>query len=75
MTANKFLDMSLETSPTQERRDMIFPQTEASLRTGLQDEEMAKRAAKSSCKLFIRLSVAEIPEVEVLRTAPSQVIT
>ena len=36
---------------------------------------MAKRAAKSSCKLVIRLQVAEISEVEVLKTAPSQVIT
>ena len=64
-----------ETFPTQEPRDTIFPQTEASLRTGLQDEKMAKRAAKSSCKLVIRLPAAEISEVEVLRTAPSQVIT
>ena len=34
MTANKFLDISLETLPTQDPREMIFPQTEASLRTG-----------------------------------------
>ena len=71
ITAKRFLVIRRETLPTQLVSEIIFPQTQASLRTGIRTEDTDRIEVKTSCKLIDRSSVSAVQEVVVLITVPS----
>ena len=75
-TAKMFLVISLATFPTQFAREIILPQTLASLHTWYSEGCVeSKRKDKSSDRDRILVSVADMTHLEVSITVPSQVIT